>query len=123
MRKYILISMVVVAIVAIAIVNVSLKSENNNLSTIQLVNVEMLAYGEGVEDCSITEYTRNAREQYVTTDVKYNGGGGFYATIAGRKVSLDARANAGGSVGIPDCTTSEGNCCAKNFIENKPKYY
>jgi hypothetical protein len=78
----------------------------------------------GVEDCDITKYTRNAREKYVTTEIKYNTNIGMYATVGTRTVAgLSIYAEVGGSVGIPDCEDKENNCCKKSFIENAPKYY
>jgi hypothetical protein len=127
------------AIVALAALNLSLNSQSENLSLFSLANVEALADndtnnnnnnnnnnnggGNGVESCSILLYTRNAKEQYVTTTVQYNASVGLHAKIGNRTVSLSTQASVGGSVGIPDCVTSEGNCCAKSFIEKSPKYY
>jgi hypothetical protein len=125
MKKVVLVSIAIVAIVVTAAFNVNFNTKNkNNLSLIQLANVEILAHGEDdFKDCPITQYTRNAQEQYVTTNVQYSASIGFFAELKGKKVALGAEAKAGGSVGIPDCPYSFENCCAKSFIEKSPKYY
>ncbi len=111
-------------IAAVAAVYIQLNSTDNKLSGISLANVEVVAYGDtGVDRCDIIKYTRNAKEKYVSTDVKANAQGGLYASYQGKTIKLGIQASAGGTVGIPDCVDSNGNCCEKSFIEKSPKYY
>ncbi|GAB6008837.1 NVEALA domain-containing protein [Dysgonomonas reticulitermitis] len=125
MKKKIIGGIAILAIAAVAAFNVNLNlAQESNMSPLALANIEALAQSEGgVEKCNILIYNRNNKEQYVTTTVQYNAELGLHAKIGSRIIKLGFGATVGGSVGIPDCVASNGNCCLKSFINNSPKYY
>jgi hypothetical protein len=116
-------SLIVIAIVAVAAFNVNINlAQESNMSPLALANVEALAQNEGggVENCNIIVYNRNTMEDYVPTTVQYNSEVGLHAKIGSRIIKLGVGATVGGTVLIPHCISSTGNCCLKSFINNSP---
>lgn len=87
-------------------------------------NVEALAGGEDdYSDCPRATYQRAATEAWAYLNVKADADGGVYIRYQGRKISLGAGAHAGGSVALPICKDSMGNCCKKSHLNSNPNIY
>lgn len=116
-----------VATALLAGYNMHESSAEMKLSDLTLANIEALAQsnntGEGVESCDIFKFNRNYMEKYEVCTVKYSAELGLFAEYNGKRFTLGAGAKVGGSVGIPICAESKGNCCLKAFIDNPVKYY
>jgi hypothetical protein len=125
-NQFISVGVAILAITSVTTFNASLNLHSEGISYISLTNVEALAKeqeGGDVTNCPIIQYTRNTKEQYVVVAVQYSVNGGFYTSHQGRTITWGVQAFTGGTVGIPDCVDSPGNCREKSFIENASKYY
>ena len=94
---------------------------NSASSDLLLANVEALSGDEGVDDCDIFTYVRDAVENYseptrVTTSL--STGGTIVVTIGG----IDFPISGGGEVGVTKtvrygiCPSKDNNCCAKSHL-------
>jgi len=116
MKKKILYGIVVLAIAAIAAFNVNLNT-NDEMSLLTLANIEALA-SEGVDQCDITKYNRNAKEGWVTKEFEGTTDIHGYVTIKkvkfgpfGAGITVKFNYQAG------DCPESNGNCCLKTHVD------
>ena len=87
---------------------------NSASSDLLLANVEALSGDEGVDDCDIFTYVRDAVENYseptrVTTSLSTGG-------------TIDFPISGGGEVGVTKtvrygiCPSKDNNCCAKSHL-------
>lgn len=74
------------------------------------------------KDCPRDKWIRNAKESWAQHTVQYEAGFGFYVTVKGRKVKLGAGVETGGTVFVPTCPDSAGNCCKKNHLDKPFRY-
>lgn len=118
MKKKIFVGIAVLAIAAIAMFNVNLNTnQKSGMTLLTLANIEALA-SEGVNQCDITKYTRNAKEGWVTKEFEGSTDVNGYVIIKkvkfgpfGAGVTVKFNYQAG------DCTQSSGNCCLKTHID------
>lgn len=95
--------------------------DNSASSDLLLANVEALSGGEGVDDCDIFTYVRDAVEDYseptkVTTYVGTSGK--VIVTIGGVDFPISGSAGAGvtKTVRCGKCPPRDKNCCAKSHL-------
>lgn len=119
MKKNFFYGFVVLAIVAVAAFNVNLNlSQKNNMSLLTLANIEALAK-EGVHQCDITVYNRNAQEGWKTEVFRGTVGVDGYVTVKGklRVGPFTAGSEVTFTYRVGDCPYSEGNCCIKTHVD------
>lgn len=99
-------------------------------NSLLMQNVEALASGADAEgdgggdwsDCPRDKYIRNAKEDWESQKAQYDAGVGVYVMFRGRKVNVGGSVGVGGTVYVPRCADSTGNCCAKSHLDKKFRY-
>lgn len=74
-------------------------------------------------DCPRDKYIRNAAESWEKTQVKYDAKIGYYVSLNGKKISVGGNVSVGGTVLVPKCEQSAGNCCDKSHLNKSIRYF
>ena len=129
MKKTNLKSALIVAAIAISgfgawKVSCIYENENKRYTSMMIQNIEALANGDEDPwaDCPRNQYIRNAKEYWKAYTVKYDADLGFHISVNGKNIKLGAGVNVGGTVFVPTCSDSNGNCCEKSH-QDKPFRY
>ena len=100
------------------------ESENKCHNYMMIQNVEALANGDEDPwaDCPRSQYIRNAKEDWKAYTIQYAADLGFHIEVKGKIIKLGLGAKVGGTVFVPTCSDSNGNCCEKTH-QDKPFRY
>nr|WP_320058903.1 NVEALA domain-containing protein [uncultured Bacteroides sp.] len=119
MKKIFFGTVVVVAIAVGTMINVNF-NKTSNMKDLVMANVEALAdpeQDEGVSDCDIFIYNRNAKEDYKDSRFTGKAGADGYVVFAGRKFGpFGAGAEVSFTYKSGYCPSSKGNCCLKSHV-------
>ncbi|OJV44401.1 MAG: hypothetical protein BGO29_13850 [Bacteroidales bacterium 36-12] len=81
---------------------------------------------DGVNSCPLATYIRNAKPAWETVRVQDGAHcnlGLFVVTLGKRTVAnVTLNVNVGGTIRVPECPDSPGNCCEKSHINKSPRY-
>ena len=88
-------------------------------------NIEALAQSPDNDpwsDCPRDKWIRNAKESWDQHTAQYEAGFGLFIMVNGQKKKVGADVGVGGSVYVPTCPDSSGNCCEKKHLDKPFKY-
>ena len=123
-KKFMMLSCIAAVAIATIVGKKTLESHAYETNNLLMQNVEALATGtdDDWSDCPRDKWIRNAKESWSSQTAQYEAGFGFYITINGKKRKLGAGAEVGGTVYVPTCPNSSGNCCEKKHLDKPFRY-
>lgn len=100
----------------------SFESHAYETGCLLMQNLEALSSSDDWSDCPRDKYQRDATESWSQETVKYDVDCGFHINFCGKKIKLGAGVQVGGTVYVPVCATSSGNCCEKSHLDKPYRY-
>lgn len=94
-------------------------------SDLVMQNIEALTGDDTSDDwsdCPRDKYVRNAAEAWKAYKAEYKAGVGVYIKVNGKKIKLGPDVTVGGTVFVPICKYSKGNCCNKKHLDKSYRY-
>lgn len=119
--KTVIYSLCLITAVVLAGINVFFVVQSDKKDLFHAVETKADVYTDGVEDCDIYKYQRNATEAWeqvkvIDGRITVNGEIKYIGNIGG------GSAEANVYVRVPICKESQNNCCLKSHVDKHYRY-